>query len=100
MTMETNPFFTVLFAAMLVEAIINILENVQEKETSWKYWASLAGGLVVSILIAVNWDLDIFKMVGFPSGNLPFVGAILTGIILSRGSNVISDLLSRLNFGK
>lgn len=89
--MET--FMLLFVAALLVESVINIIKNIQEKETSWKYWGSLGLGLVVSILVAINWDIDLFKMVGFPDGRLPFVGAALTGLIISRGSNVVSDLI-------
>ena len=90
-------FMQALVAAVLIEAVINIVENIEEKQTSWKYWASLVLGLVVSLLVAVNWDLDLFKMVGFPEGNIPYVGAVLTGLILSRGSNVVSDLIGLIH---
>ena len=89
--MET--FTTLIVAAVLVEAIINIIKNIKEKETSWKYWASLGVGILVGVLVAFNWRIDLFEMLGMPVGRLPYVGAILTGLILSRGSNVVSDLI-------
>lgn len=92
--MET--FLTLLTTALLIEAIINVITNIQEKDTSWKYWASLVLGIMISVLVAYNWDIDLFKMVGFPEGNIPYVGALLTGLILSRGSNVVSDLIGKI----
>lgn len=91
-----SAFMSILLAAVLIEAIINIVQNVREKETSWKYWSSLFLGLLVSIVVSVNWGLDLFKMAGFPEGQWPIVGAILTGLILSRGSNVVADLIGVL----
>lgn len=91
-----SAFVMVLFAAVLIESVVTIIDNIKERETSWKYWASVGVGLIVSVLVAVNWDLDLFKMAGFPDGQVPYVGAILTGLILSRGSNYISDLVKQI----
>lgn len=93
--MET--FTTIIVAALLIEAIINIIKNIKEKETSWKYWASLIFGIALSVLVAYNWNIDLFKMIGMPEGQIPYVGAILTGLILSRGSNVVSDLIGLIS---
>ena len=93
--MET--FTTSIVAALLIEAIINIIKNIKEKETSWKYWTSLGLGVIISIMVAFNWSIDIFRMFGMPDGRIPYLGAILTGLILSRGSNVVSDLISLIN---
>ena len=86
-------FATVIYAAVLIEAIINIVKNIQEKTTSWKYWASLVLGIMVGVLVAYNWSIDLFSAIGMPEGKIPFVGAVLTGLILSRGSNVVNDIL-------
>lgn len=88
-----STFGLIVIVGILIESIINIVKNIQERETSWKYWASLALGILISVLVAVNWDLDLFRLVGLPEGRLPFVGAVLTGLVLSRGSNVINDLI-------
>ena len=86
-------FATVIYAAVLIEAIINIVKNIQEKTTAWKYWTSLVLGIMIGVLVAYNWSIDLFSAIGMPEGRIPYVGAILTGLILSRGSNVISDLI-------
>lgn len=92
-----SPVATIVFSALVVEAVINIIQNVQEKETSWKYWASLGLGVSVSVLVAWNWNLDIFAVFGMPAGKLAFIGPVLTGLIISRGSNVVSDFLGLIN---
>ena len=90
-------FITIIYGAILIEAIVNIVKNIKEKETSWKYWASLILGILVSVLVAFNWSIDLFSAVGMPEGRIPYVGAILTGLILSRGSNVINDIIGLIN---
>lgn len=87
---------TILVLAIITEAILNLVTNIKEKETSWKYWGSLIVGLVVGVAMAVNWDIDLFRMIGLPAGRLPLLGPVLTGLLLSRGSNYMSDLISRI----
>lgn len=86
-------FMLILLSSILIEAVINIITNVKEEETSWKYWASLGLGLVLGVAVAVNWNIDFFSLVGFPPGRIPYLGAVLTGLIISRGSNYVSDLV-------
>ena len=93
--MET--FTTIIVSALLIESIVNIIKNIQEKETSWKYWTSLGLGIVISVLVAFNWRIDLFEILGMPAGQIPYVGAVLTGLILSRGSNVVSDLIGLMS---
>lgn len=92
-----QSFMTVVLAALLIESIVNIVENIKEKETNWKYWASLIIGIVISILVAINWNIDLFLLAGFVDGRFPLLGPVLTGIIISRGSNVVSDLIGLIN---
>ena len=93
-------FATIIYGAILVEAIVNIVKNIKEKETSWKYWVSLWLGILCGGLVAYNYNIDLFSAAGMPEGRIPFLGAILTGLILSRGSNVINDILGLINRDK
>lgn len=95
-----DQFAIVLYGAILVEAIVNIIQNVKEKEKSWKYWVSLAVAIGGGALVAWNWKVDIFAAVGFPEGQVPLVGYLLTGLILSRGGNIVSDIVGLINRGK
>lgn len=54
------------------------------------------GALVVSMLIVFGTRLDMLSLLGIETV-IPFLGIILTGILISRGSNFIHDLLVRLN---
>lgn len=54
------------------------------------------GALVLGILLAVGTELDLMAIVGVPV-SIPFVGMILTGILISRGANFIHDLLGNIN---
>ena len=87
---------TVFFAAVLVEALVNIVRNIEQKNTDWRYWAALGLAISVSILVTLNWDVDLFSIL-LGEGRWPFVGAVLTGIIVARGANIVADVLKLVN---
>ncbi len=87
--------FIVVFGAVIVESIVNIVRNIEAKNTDWRYWAALGLGLVLGIFVSVNWDIDLFKIAGLEA-RLPFAGAVLTGLIMSRGANFVNDFWDRL----
>ena len=91
-----NDLLVVLYAALLVEAIVNLIRTIKDKETDWRYWAALGLAIAVSLLVTYNWDIDLFSIL-LGVGRIPYVGAILTGFIIARGANVVSDLLKLIN---
>ncbi len=94
--MTTELLWSLVFAAIVVETIVNIIDNLDEGNTTWKYWTALGVSLAFGLVVSLNYDIDVFKLVGL-EGRVPFVGAILTGLIISRGSNIVSDIVDRLN---
>ena len=76
--------------AILVEAIWENLKILYDKNK-----INMIGSLILGILVCVLAQIDIFALVGITL-KLPIVGYVLTGIICSRGSNAINDLLGKL----
>lgn len=90
--MENKTFEIVTFA-VLVEAIITYFnEFYVQGNVCWQ----MALSIVLGIVIAVAYKLDLPACFNLKS-DVPYVGYILTGILLSRGSNYIFDLLNKLN---
>lgn len=85
-------FAQLIVVAILVEAV---WENIKITYDKKKFNISMIGSLVLGIIICVVFKIDIFPIVGL-NAIIPFVGSILTGIIVSRGSNFVNDLLKRL----
>jgi hypothetical protein len=54
------------------------------------------GSLIVSELLCFGANIDLFGIVGQPL-SIPYIGIILSGLLISRGSNFIHDLLSSIN---
>ncbi len=84
---------SIIVLAFLVEAIYSNLRMIWDSN---KFnWNNL-GALVLSILVAVCTGVDVFPALGI-NVIVPFVGSVLTGVLISRGSNVVFDILKKLN---
>ena len=81
--------------AILIEAI---WENIKMVWQNGKFSIDKIGSLVISILICILAKIDIFPIVNL-SIMVPVIGSILTGIIVSRGSNFVHDLFTKLKGG-
>lgn len=85
---------------LIVFVVAIIAESVWETlKMTWqdgKLKIDRVGALVVSMLIVFGTRLDILAILGIETV-IPFLGTILTGILISRGSNFIHDLLTRLS---
>ena len=78
--------------AILIEAIITYFNQFLVQENfCWQMLFSIALG----IIIAVAYKLDLPAYFNLKS-DIPYVGCVLTGILLSRGSNYIFDLIAKL----
>jgi len=75
--------------ALLVEALIQTLKPVYDKEKGFNRDALFS--LFVGIAICLLTGVDFFAELGLPI-NIPLVGSTLTGVIASRGSNVVHDV--------
>lgn len=77
--------------AILIEAIITYFNQFLVQENfCWQMLFSIALG----IIIAVAYKLDLPAYFNLKS-DIPYVGCVLTGILLSRGSNYVFDLISK-----
>ena len=87
-----NKTFGIASFAILIEAIITYFNQFFVQENfCWQMLFSIALGIV----IAVAYKLDLPAHFNLNS-QIPYVGCVLTGILLSRGSNYLFELLERL----
>ena len=78
--------------AILAEAV---WENLKMIWQDGKVSIDRIGALIVSIVISMATQLDVFAILNFGI-SIPFVGSFLTGILISRGANFIHDLLNKI----
>jgi len=86
-----DTIMKIIMAATIVEAVIEYLSAIGAKELHFKCLASIGFGMA----FAIFFQIDLLAAFGLTSG-VPFAGMALTGILLSRGSNCIADLLKKL----
>lgn len=85
-----EQFALVLAASVIVEAIIEYAKNIKDHP-------SQVASLLVGIFIAFAFDVKAFNMMGFSLN--AWVDIVLTGLLISRGSNYAADLIKRINGG-
>ena len=87
----------ILFLAITFEAIIQysktIIEMLEKKQ--YKTFATQLAAILLSVFICFTAGVDLYTLVGV-SFTLPWLGMLLTGIVVSRGSNYTSDFIKRL----
>ena len=87
-----NEMGSLAIFAILIEAIITyVKEFFVNGSFSWELLASISLG----IIIAIAYNLDIPAYFNLNS-QIPYLGCVLTGVLLSRGSNYAYDLLGKL----
>lgn len=85
-------WYTLIFVAIIIEALITYAKTfVVDKKIQWQVVASA----VLGILCAVAFNVDLFKIGGITS-SIPYFGIVLTGILLSRGSNYLYDIIKKI----
>lgn len=91
-------WITIIKLAIIIETITENLKNAIPKFGESK-WVVMASTLGLGILLAFVCGADILAVTGLAE-HIPYVGTVLTGILLGGGSNVVYDLLNRIKGGK
>ncbi|WP_414600940.1 hypothetical protein [Clostridium sp.] len=87
--------FTILIIALIAESVWETLKMIWQQG---KISIDRIGALIVSLVICFGIRLDILKLLEINS-TIPYLGIILTSILISRGSNFIHDLLVKIGQG-
>lgn len=83
------------FAKLLVLAMISeaLWETLKMTWQNGKISIDRIGAMLTGVLLSVATGMDIMQLVEIPMF-VPYLGTILTGLLISRGANFIHDLLS------
>lgn len=87
-----DMFIGMIMLAIVVEGMITYFKTlVMNGKLQWQIITSI----VLGVLLTVAYNVDLLSVVGFTS-QVPFVGSVVTGVLISRGSNYIFDLVGQL----
>ncbi|OQY28859.1 MAG: hypothetical protein B6I38_08810 [Anaerolineaceae bacterium 4572_5.1] len=90
MNLTSMDFPQLALVAFLIESLVQTFKPLHDKEKGWNRDAVIA--LIVGVVVCVATKVDLFAAVGLPIKAVPFLGAVLTGILASRGSNFVHDI--------
>lgn len=82
-----------LMTAGLIEAVWFILKNVVNKETK-KVDINVLGTIILGLTVAFSFEKGIFEMLNININH--YVDLAFTGVLMSRGSNYVHNLLDTL----
>ena len=81
----------IVFLATFVEGLIEYLfakDGVSQPVL--KYAA-----LLIGVILAIAYKVDILAMIGLVT-TVPFIGYVISGIIIGRGSNYVNDVFTMI----
>ena len=87
--------------AIIVEALIEYAKSIGNAIAGggWKTAVTQIVAIVGAIVLCFASGADLFATIGIEF-LWPWLGIVLTGIIISRGANYVSDFITRLQGNK
>jgi hypothetical protein len=84
---------TIFILAAVVEAVITYVvpKNNTDEPREWLKYVSA----VLGIVVCVAYNADILATLGVVS-SVPYIGAVITGLIVGRGSNFLNDFYAKV----
>lgn len=96
-----NELTIIFIVAFIVEAVWQAIKplwparlRMLEKERGVPVDA--IGCLLISVLLCFGANVDLLNLVGVPM-SIPYVGIILTALLIHRGSNFLHDVIAGIN---
>lgn len=81
-------FAALFILAITIEGLISLGKEIFQKTVSWQKIVAI----VIAIFLVIAANKDLYALVGV-TFVVPYVGHVLTGIAISRGSNYLADLV-------
>ncbi|MGG7057090.1 hypothetical protein ACQPUZ_02205 [Clostridium tertium] len=91
-----EKLFIIFILALISESVWETLKMTWQQG---KVSIDRIGALIVSLVICIDVRLDILSLLEINT-TIPFLGVILTAILISRGSNFVHDLIVKLGQAK
>lgn len=88
----------ILIATILVESVVNAVKPIWNKDKR-HIEASAVASLVAGLLLAFTAQLNFPRMIDVELSP-EWLAFVFTGIIISRGSNFVYDIIKRVNAHK
>lgn len=87
----------VFIMAIIVEAVIQVIKG-WVPETATPAWLWPIASAVLGVILCLLGQVDVIALAGITLA-VPFVGQVVTGILISRGASFMHDLWNRIRNG-
>lgn len=81
-----------LFMAFFLEGFVNFIKQIVDADKTIKYTYILS--LIFGVCLCIIFNLDLLTILGLNS-TIPFAGNVVSGLIISRGSNYVNDIYNK-----
>lgn len=85
----------ILLFSILVEGTVEYLKLSFQK----KMCAEIVGAFIFSLIITIGYKLDFFQAYLGLNPIVPYLGQVLTAVVMARGSNYMFDLWGKFTEG-
>jgi hypothetical protein len=90
--MDFGQFTGIIFFAIVIEALICYTRTfIVDRRPQWQ----IIFGVLIGIGISFAYGIDLFEIAGYTS-TVEHIGPLLTGVLLSRGSNYVFDFIGKM----
>lgn len=88
-----DKVLALIVVSMIGESVWETLKMVWKKG---KFNFNRIGALAVSIILSIGTGVNILEIANIGS-KIPYLGTVLTGILISRGANFTHDIVASIN---
>lgn len=94
-----SMLLAILLLAALTEGLVEFflqpwIKPEGAEVPTWRSMALRYSAAVVGVGLCLAYAVDILAVIGL-AGRVPFVGEIMTGLLIGRGSNYVNDFIER-----
>lgn len=90
-----DNFANIFLAGVFIESVLDTLKLLYDSEKRANLNVDKLYALILGIVVAITTNLDFTASFGLDF-NVPYLGSVFSGIILSRGGNYIHDLHKKI----
>lgn len=83
---------SIIIVAIIIESAIETFNTLFKRNGNLSY--KKIGSIILSICVCICAKLDLLSILGITI-IVPYVGEIITGLVISRGSSVVNSLIEK-----
>ena len=91
-----SMILAIILFAILVEGTVEYIKLSFQKQMC----AEIIGAFIFSLIITIGYKLDFFEAWLGLAPIIPYLGNVLTALVISRGSNYVFDLIGKFTEAK